>query len=81
MEDYKVETETRLIKRVKDHSGKELESHLFKHLVKTDHKMVTLDDFKIIRKGYKRPNLDANKLIWRSSLQTEKVSVPLKLIN
>ena len=66
---------------MKDHSGKELESHLFKHLVKTDPKMVTLDDFKIIGKDYKRPNLDVNKLIWRSSLQTEKASVPLKLIN
>ena len=39
---------------MKDHRGKDLKSHLFKHSVETNHKMVTLDDFKIIGKGYKR---------------------------
>ena len=29
-----------------------MKSHLFKHSVETKHKMVTLHDFKIIRKGY-----------------------------
>ena len=52
--DYIREAGKRLIVRVKDHRGKDLKSHLFKHSVETNHKMVTLDDFKIIGKGYKR---------------------------
>ena len=52
-EGYTGETGRHLIERVKDHSGKDSKSHLFKHLVETNHKMVTLDDFKIIGKGYK----------------------------
>ena len=47
------ETEWRLIERVKDRSGKDLKSHLFKQSVETNHKMVTLDDFKIIGKPSK----------------------------
>ena len=39
---------------VKDHSGKGLKSHLFKDSVKTNYKMVILDDLKIIGKGYKK---------------------------
>ena len=39
---------------VKEHSGKDLKSHLFKHSMETNHKTVTLEDFKIIGKGYKR---------------------------
>ena len=51
-EDYTGETERRLIELVKDRSGKDIESHLFTHSVETKHKNVTLDDFKIIGKGY-----------------------------
>ena len=36
---------------------KGLKSHLFKHSVETNHKTVTLDDFKIIGKGYKRSKI------------------------
>ena len=50
-EDYTGETGRRLIERVKDHSGKDSKSHLFKHAMETNHKTVTLDDFKIIGKG------------------------------
>ena len=52
-EDYTGETGRRLIERLKDHSGKDSKAHLFKHAMQTNHKTVTLDDFKIIRKGYK----------------------------
>ena len=52
--DYTGETGRRLIERVKDRSGNDLRFNLFKHSVKTKHKIATLDDFKIAGKGYKR---------------------------
>ena len=86
-EDYTGETGRRLIERVKDHSGKDSKSHLFKHAKETNHKTVTLDDFKIIGKGYKRSKF-RRKLAEslhikekRSSLNTQEASVPLKLFN
>ena len=53
-EDYTGETGRLLIERVKDHSGKDSKSHLFKHSMETIHKTLTLDDFKIKGKGYRR---------------------------
>ena len=44
-EDYTGETGRCLIERVKYHSGKDLKSHLFKHSVETNPKMVTLYEF------------------------------------
>ena len=86
-EDYTGETDRYLIERVKDHNGKDSKSHLFKHAMKTNHKTVTLDDFKIIGKDYKRPKF-RRKLAEslhieekRSSLNTQETSVPLKLFN
>ena len=57
-EDYTGETSRRLIERVEDHSGKDSKSHLFKHAMETNQNTMTLDDFKIIGKGYK--SLDVN---------------------
>ena len=51
---YTGEADGRLIERVKDHSDKDSKSHLFKHAKEANHKTVTLDDLKIIGKGYKR---------------------------
>ena len=53
-EDYTGERGRRLIERVKDHSGKDSKSHLFKHSMETIHETLTLDDFKIKGKGYRR---------------------------
>ena len=53
-EDCTGETGKHLMEHVKDHSGKDSKSHLFKHSVETNQNTVTLDDFKIIGKGYKR---------------------------
>ena len=50
-EDYTGEKGRHLIERVKDRSGKDARSYLFKHSVETKYKMVRLDDFKIIGKG------------------------------
>ena len=55
--------------------------------METNHKMVTLDDFKIIGKGYKRSKFK-RKLAEsvrikekRSSLNTQDASVSLKFFN
>ena len=53
-EDYTGETGRRRIERVKDRSGKDSKSHLFKHSMEANHETVTLDDFKIKGKGYRR---------------------------
>ena len=55
--DYTAETGKRLTEHVKHHSGKDLKSNLFKHSVEINDKTMTLDDFKIIGKGYKRSQL------------------------
>ena len=86
-EDYTGKTGKRLIECVKDHSGKDLKSHLSKHFVETNHKTVTLDDFKIIGKGYRRSKF-RRKLAEtlhikeiRSFLNTQEAFVPPKLFN
>ena len=72
---------------MKDHSGKESKSHLFKHAMEKSHKTVTLDDFKIIGKSYKRSKFRSklaeslNIKEKGSSLNIQEASVPLKLFN
>ena len=72
---------------MKGHSGKDSKSHIFKHAKETNHKTWTLDDFKIIGKGYKRSKF-RRKLSEslhikekRSSLSTQEAFVPLKLFS
>ena len=86
-EDYTGETGRCLIERVKDDSDKDSKSHLFKYSMEKNHKTVTLDDFKIIGKGYRRSKFRC-KLTEslhikenHSSLNTQEVSVPLRLFN
>ena len=74
-EDHTGESARRLIEGVKDHIGKDSKSHLFiKHAMEANHKMVTLDYFKIIGKGYKRSKF-RHKLA--ESHIKEETSVPL----
>ena len=84
-ENYTRETGRCLIEHVKDHSEKDSKSHLFKQPMETNHKTVTLDDFKIIGKGYRRSKFRC-KLTEslhikenHSSLNTQEVYVQLKL--
>ena len=72
---------------MKDHREKDLKSHLCKHLMETNHKRMTLDDFKIIGKGYKRSKSRsklAESLYIKekcSSLNTPEACFPRKLFN
>ena len=71
---------------MKDHSDRELKSHLFKNSVEVNHKMIKLHEFKTIGKGYNsskfRHNLaDLLQIEEKGSLYTQKASVQLKLFN
>ena len=69
------------------HSSKYLNSGLFKYSVETNNTMITLDDFKIIGKGYKRWRFRRKlaELLHikekRSSLNIQEASVPVKIFN
>ena len=51
-EDYLGETGRRIIERSADHCGKDKQSHLLRHALNNNHKIVDLKDFKIIDSSY-----------------------------
>ena len=54
LETYIGETERRVFERVLDHSGRDKNSTVFKHSVLSGHEPVTMDNVKLIAKGFKR---------------------------
>ena len=52
-ENYIGKSVRRLEERVKDHNGRDCNSHLFKHSVESRHDLVLKTDFEIIRKVYR----------------------------
>ena len=38
----------RMLERVKDHNGRDISSHIFKHSVAADHQFVSCDDLRIV---------------------------------
>ena len=46
------ETGRRLVERVNEHSGIDINSHMFKHSIKANHPTVTLDNFIVLSSGY-----------------------------
>ena len=44
----------RLIERVHKHNGKDVNSHVFKHSIETNHQTVTIDDFRVLKTGYRQ---------------------------
>ena len=51
-ESYIGEAGRRLYERVKDHNGRDKNSHLLKHSIEHNHGVVTLKDFRILGSGY-----------------------------
>ena len=51
-ENYIGETARRISERVKDHTGKDVHSHLFKHAVESGHEVLDVTNYSIIGKGY-----------------------------
>ena len=52
LKSYNGETGRWLIEPVSEHSGKDVNSHMFKHSMATNHPTVTLDDFTVLSSGY-----------------------------
>ena len=86
-EDYNGEIGRRLIERVHEHSDKDVNSHLFKHSIQTDHPTVTIDDFRILKTGY-RQKMFRKKLSQylfyeqnKPALNKQEAFIPLKSFN
>ena len=84
-EEYNGETGRRLIERVHEHSGKEVNSHVFKHSIETDHPTVTIGDFRVLKTSYRqkkfRRKLSEALFIKQNkpALNKQEASVPLML--
>ena len=53
-EEYNSETGRRLIERVHEYSDKDVNSHVFKHSIEIDHPTVTVNDFRVLKTGYRQ---------------------------
>ena len=86
-ENYIGESARWLDERMRDHNGRNCNSHLFKHSVESRHDSVLENDFRIIRKGY-RSNTSRRKIAealfiknMKLSLNIQDTSVKLELFN
>ena len=52
-EGYNGEIGRQLIERIHKHSGKDVDSHVFKHSIETNHPTVTIDDIHVLKTGYR----------------------------
>ena len=87
LESYNGETGRGLIERVNEHSRKDINSHMFKHLVVANHPTVIVDDFTVLCSGYRnrkfKRKVSESLFIKqnRPTLNKHGTSVPLKLFN
>ena len=51
-DNYIGEAKRRIFERVKDHNGRDFNSHLLKHVLENNHQHVSEKDFKIIGNGF-----------------------------
>ena len=85
--DYIGESARRIIKRVKDHGGRDTKSHDLKHSSEKEHLEVTQEDFKVIDSHFRNNRLRrkiADALLIKQelpSLNVQDQSVELKLLN
>ena len=86
-ENYIGKTARRISERVKDHTGKDVHSHLFKHAVESGHKVLNVTNYSIIGKGYgnniKKRKIAEALLIKeiKSTLNRQDQSIALRLFN
>ena len=83
---YIGETARRLEERVKDHCGRDRNSHLLKHAIETGHPSTSLEDFKVVGQGFgnkwKRKLAEALLIKSRKpDLNIREKSVAIKLLN
>ena len=85
VEDYTGETGRGLNERVIDHNGRDKKSHLYKYSQESNDPCVTVSDFKIICSNFQNQKFKrktAGSLLireTRSSLNSQEMSIPLKL--
>ena len=84
---YIGETGRRICERVRDHADRDKKSNVLKHSIESGHKTVSLDNFEIIGRDY-RKNQYKRKLAeailikeHRPTLNSHEKSIPLKLFN
>ena len=81
------ETARRISERVLDHTGKGINSHLYKHSFETGHQTLEISDYRIIRNEYgnnwKKGKIAEALLIkeLKPALNKQDKSIPLKLFN
>ena len=84
---YNGETSRRLIERVNDNSGKDINLHMFNYFIEANHPTVTLDNFTFLSSGYHnrkfKSKISESLFIKcnRPLLNKRGTSVPLKLFN
>ena len=87
LQSYNGETGRRLIERVNEYSGKDIDSHMFQHSMAANHPTVTLDDFTVLSSGYHnrkfKGKVSESLFIKQKSPTVNKcgTSIPLKLFN
>ena len=86
-DDYVGETARRISERVLDHTGKDINSHLYKHSIETGHQTLEISDYWIIGNGYKnngKKQKIAETLLIKElnpTLKKQDKSISLKLFN
>ena len=86
-ENYIGESSRRISERIKDHNGRDLKSHIWRHSVESGHANVGYEAFKIIAKNFNNNHQKrtiAEPLLINEkgpTLNTHNKSVPLKLFN
>ena len=84
-ENYLGETARRINERVLEHAGKDKKSHMLQHTLQSGHPSVSLNEFKILGKGFNnnrvKRKISKAFLIkkYRPTLNTEENSISLEL--
>ena len=87
MENYVGEIERRSQERVDEHGGKDNKSHVLKHTCESGHKAVSINDFKVLKKGFKNHKMKrkiSEALLIKKikpTLNKQENSFPLILFN
>ena len=86
-ENYLGETARRINERVLEHAGKDKNSHMLQHTLQSGHPSVSLNEFKILEKGFNsnrvKRKISEALLIkqYRPTLNTQENSISLELFN
>ena len=86
-ENYLGETARRINERVLEHVGKDKKSHMLQHTLQSGHPSISLNEFKILEKGFNgnrvKRKISEALLIkqYQPSLNTQENSISLELLN